>query len=423
MYQRIGSAAYKADLDNTLAICDLLGSPQHNFKSIHVAGTNGKGSVSHFLASILQEAGFKTGLYTSPHLKDFRERIRLNGKMIPEEFVVDFVNMNKAGFDRIKPSFFEMTIGLAFDFFSKEQVDIAVLETGMGGRLDSTNVVNPELSVITNIGYDHMRFLGDTLEKIAKEKAGIIKKNIPVVIGETQEEVREVFIKKAGDLGAPISFADDNIRVDWFENVERIEMDEDVIGRGKISNRKPRRGDLSMDLEIPLLGQYQVKNVRTAVQAILMLNGENFDIDNHQIAEGIKNVIQNTGIRGRWEVLGENPLIICDIGHNRDGIIQVVEQLNQTPHNRLHFVFGMVDDKNILDMLALLPKDAVYYFCKADIPRGLDKQRLAAAGVRAGLQGKAFNSVKDAFEAAQANATMRDLVFVGGSTFVVAEVL
>ena len=414
MYQRIGSAAYKADLDNTLAICDLLGSPQHNFKSIHVAGTNGKGSVSHFLASILQEAGFRTGLYTSPHLKDFRERIRLNGKMIPEEYVVDFVNMNKAGFDRIKPSFFEMTVGLAFDFFSKEQVDIVVLETGMGGRLDSTNVVNPELSVITNIGYDHMRFLGDTLEKIAKEKAGIIKKNIPVVIGETQEEVREVFIKRAGELGAPILFADDNIRVEW---------DEAGKYSGKKFNNKPRRGDLSIDFEIPLLGQYQVKNVRTAVQAILMLNGENFDIDNHQIAEGIKNVIQNTGIRGRWEVLGENPLIICDIGHNRDGIIQVVEQLNQTPHNRVHFVFGMVDDKNILDMLALLPKDAVYYFCKADIPRGLDEQRLATAGARAGLQGKAFNSVKDAFEAAQANATMRDLVFVGGSTFVVAEVL
>ncbi|MCK4676785.1 MAG: bifunctional folylpolyglutamate synthase/dihydrofolate synthase [Bacteroidales bacterium] len=414
MYQRIGSAAYKADLDNTLAICDLLGSPQHNFKSIHVAGTNGKGSVSHFLASILQEAGFKTGLYTSPHLKDFRERIRLNGKMIPEGYVVDFVNMNKAGFDRIRPSFFEMTVGLAFDFFSKAQVDIAVLETGMGGRLDSTNVVNPELSVITNIGYDHMKFLGDTLEKIAKEKAGIIKRNVPVVIGETQEEVREVFTKKARELGAPISFADDNIRVEW---------DETGKYSGKKFNNKPRRGDLSTDLEIPLLGQYQVKNVRTAVQAILILNGENFDIDNHQIAKGINNVIQNTGIRGRWEVLCENPLTICDIGHNKDGIIQVVEQLNQTSHNKLHFVFGMVDDKNILDILALLPKDAVYYFCKADIPRGLDEQRLAAAGAGAGLQGKAFNSVNEAFEAAQANAEMRDLVFVGGSTFVVAEVI
>ena len=397
MYQRIGSAAYKADLGNTLAVCDLLGSPQHNFKSIHVAGTNGKGSVSHFLASILQEAGYKTGLYTSPHLNDFRERIRLNGKMIPEEYVVDFVNKNKAGFDRIKPSFFEMTVGMAFDFFSKKQVDIAVLETGMGGRLDSTNVVNPELAVITNIGYDHMQFLGDTLEKIAKEKAGIIKKNVPVVIGETQEEVREVFVKKARELGAPISFAD--------------------------ITSKPLRGDLSMDLEIPLLGQYQLKNARTAIQSILILNEKNFDIDKHQIAKGINNVIQNTGIRGRWEVLCENPLTICDIGHNKDGIIQVVEQLNQTSHNKLHFVFGMVDDKNILDILALLPKDAVYYFCKADIPRGLDEQRLAAAGAGAGLQGKAFNSVNEAFEAAQANAEMRDLVFVGGSTFVVAEVI
>jgi dihydrofolate synthase/folylpolyglutamate synthase len=245
-----------------------------------------------------------------------------------------------------------------------------------------------------------MRFLGGTLEKIAKEKAGIIKRNVPVVIGETQEEVREVFIKKARELSAPISFAD--------------------------IKSKPYRGARSVEighLEIPLLGQYQVKNVRTAIQAIRILNEKNFDIDNHEIAEGINNVIQNTGIRGRWEVLSENPLTICDIGHNKDGIIQVVGQLNQTPHNKLHFVFGMVDDKNILDILALLPKDAVYYFCKADIPRGLDEQRLAAAGARAGLHGRAFNSVKEAFEAAQANAEMRDLVFVGGSTFVVAEVI
>ncbi|MCK5838686.1 MAG: bifunctional folylpolyglutamate synthase/dihydrofolate synthase, partial [Bacteroidales bacterium] len=420
------------------------------------AGTNGKGSVSHFLASVLQEAGFKTGLYTSPQLKDFRERIRLNGKMIPEAYVVDFVNKNMAGFDNIRPSFFEMTIGLAFDSIAKEQVDISVLETGMGGRLDSTNVVNPELSVITNIGYDHMRFLGDTLEKIAEEKAGIIKKNVPVVIGETQEEVKEIFVSKAREMGAPISFADIDIRV---ENVEGDEMDEDVKGMGKdstnkprrgamsveneetvkapkprrgyilvdqegsVKSSKPRRGDMSMDLEIPLLGHYQKKNERTAVQAIRMLNKKNFDIDNHEIAEGIKNVIQNTGIRGRWEVLCENPLTICDIGHNKDGLIQVVDQLNQTPHNKLHFVFGIVDDKNISDMLALLPKDAVYYFCKADIPRGLDEKHLETAGASAGLQGNPFNSVKDAFEAAQSNAAMGDLVFVGGSTFVVAEVL
>ncbi|MCX6233423.1 MAG: bifunctional folylpolyglutamate synthase/dihydrofolate synthase [Bacteroidetes bacterium] len=416
VFQRIGPAAYKTDITNTIAICNLLQNPQHNFRSIHIAGTNGKGSVSHFTASILQEAGLKVGLYTSPHLRDFRERIRINGKKIPKAYICNFVNTYQKDFDAIRPSFFEMTVGMAFHYFSEEKVDVAVLETGLGGRLDSTNIVVPVLAVITNIGYDHMQFLGDTLEKIAGEKAGIIKPGKPVVIGERQDETQHVFIRKAETMGSLLVFAGDHYATDHIRYLDYsnplLQMDITRNGQSFISS-----------LKSPLTGQYQLKNIRTALQVAECLNNTGFDISKDQIRKGIYHVIKNTGIAGRWQILCKDPLTICDVGHNKEGIIEVLKQIDITPHQQLHFVFGMVADKNINEILSLLPKDARYYFCKANIPRGLDQHVLAEQAKSFHLAGGAYPSVTDAVHDAQKNALKDDMVFIGGSTFVVAEAI
>ena len=387
MYQRIGAAAYRDNLDNTIALCDLLGNPERRFRSIHIAGTNGKGSTAHILASVLQEAGYKTGLYTSPHLKDFRERIRINGKMIAKESVVKFVERYRVNMERIEPSFFEWTVGLCFNHFAKEQVDIAILETGMGGRLDSTNVVTPLVSVITNIGYDHEQFLGNTLEKIAIEKAGIIKDGVPLVVGETQEDISHIFKEKTED----VQFADQHINLNG--------------------------------LETDLQSNYQRKNITTALQTIEVLREQGLDVTDLNIADGVRKVRENTGLVGRWDVISHNPLIICDIGHNKEGVIEVLEMIDVTPHNKLHMIWGMVNDKDADPILNLLPVEAIYYFCKPDLLRGLESDVLAKASRAFGLKGHAFSSVDQALRKAQQAANTDDLILVGGSTFVVAEVV
>ncbi|MGB3948477.1 MAG: folylpolyglutamate synthase/dihydrofolate synthase family protein [Bacteroidia bacterium] len=415
MFQRIGSAAYKDNLDNTIAICKLLGNPEKKIKTIHVAGTNGKGSTSHMLASVLQTAGYKTGLYTSPHLKDFRERIKINGEMIPQQYVVDFVAKYKNDFEQIKPSFFEMTVGLAFDYFVFENVDIAIIEVGLGGRLDSTNVINPELSVITNISFDHMALLGNTLEKIAHEKAGIIKNGIPVVIGETQSETEQVFIQKATNENAPLRFADKETKV---LNVQHVEATTLMLAMDVIFNNK-----IYTDIRSELLGLYQQKNIPTVMCAVDVLIKKGYKINEEILREGIKNVVKNTGLLGRWQVLGQQPLVIADTGHNEAGINQVLKQINKTPHTNLHFVLGMVNDKDISTILSLLPKNARYYFCKANIPRALNADELAKKANEVGLFGEIVESVVAALEKAKKNAQPSDLVFVGGSTFTVAEVV
>lgn len=400
-FQRIGKAAYKDNLDNTYAIMDVLGDPHLKFKSIHVAGTNGKGSTSHLLASAFQEAGYKVGLYTSPHLRDFRERIRINGEMIPEESVLDFIQQNKDAFEEIKPSFFEMTVGMAFHYFAQEKVDIAILETGMGGRLDSTNIVRPELSVITNIGLDHTQFLGDTLGKIAIEKAGIIKTNVPVIIGETQEEIQHVFLDKAKSLDAPLYFADQEYRVEKEENEYSIS--------GEL---------LKIHLQVPLYGDYQQKNILTAFAACREMG-----LDLEKIMLGFNRVIENTGFKGRWEILGHEPKVICDTAHNEAGLSFVMKQLRQENYEKLHIVLGVVDDKNLDAVLGFFPKTAQYYFCKADIPRGLDANVLQQKAIKFSLIGSVYSSVQEAYQNALSTASSQDLVFIGGSTFTVAEVV
>ena len=390
MYQRIGAAAYKANLDNTISLCNLLENPQNRFRSIHIAGTNGKGSVAHMLASILQMHGLKTGLYTSPHLKDFRERIRINGRMIPKKDVVQFIEKYRTSFEQMQLSFFEMTAGLAFEHFRQESVDIAVIEVGMGGRLDSTNIITPLVSVITNISYDHQQFLGDTLQKIAVEKAGIMKKGIPVVIGETQPVLEEFFREQASLIGCPITFAD----------------------------QLPASG-----IRDPIYVHYQRKNQNTTLGVICQLNSMGFSITEDEIRRGMEQVVANTGFLGRWQVLQEKPLIICDAGHNEAGITEVVRQISQTPHQRLHIVFGMVNDKLASTILQLLPREATYYFCKANIPRGLDADTLRDQANAVGLKGDSYTSVSNALDTAKTYASPDDLIFVGGSTFVVAEVI
>jgi dihydrofolate synthase / folylpolyglutamate synthase len=416
MYYRIGAAAYKSDLNNTVAICNLLKNPENSFRSIHIAGTNGKGSTSHMLASILQEKGLKTGLYTSPHLIDFRERIRINGIMIPEEKVICFIEKYKKNFEKIRPSFFEMTVGLAFSHFRAEKVDVAIIEVGLGGRLDSTNIITPLLSVITNISFDHMQFLGDTLEKIAKEKAGIIKHGVPILIGENQEETRHVFIEKARKEKSEIVFADSE-----FMTVTTRVWEP---GTGKMKMDIFRNNTLYLaNLESPLGGNYQKKNIITVCAVCEMLNSHFSGISSETIREGILHVIENTGFAGRWQILSRIPLTICDTGHNEAGLREVLDQISRTPHENLHFVFGLVNDKEIGNILRMLPKNATFYFCKADIPRGLDANELRIQAQIYGLVGEAFDSVKRALKAAHQAAGVNDLVFVGGSTFVVAEVV
>ena len=413
MYQRIGAAAYKADLNNTIQLLQLLDNPHHNFKSVHVAGTNGKGSTSHMLASVFQEAGYKTGLYTSPHLIDFRERIRINGEMIPEDNVVQFIDTYKAKFEAMELSFFEMTVGMAFDYFSKEKVDIAIVEVGMGGRLDSTNLITPELSIITNIDFDHMKFLGDTRAKIAYEKAGIIKPGIPVVIGETHPETEQVFIDKAKEGNSPIYFADQIFDCDKIHIESNTTQQFDVW----------KNSELYMEaLEIPLMGNYQQKNLTTVMCSLDLLRG-NFDLTEGHIRDGIGKVISNTHLMGRWQILNSDPLTIADTGHNVAGITEVVRQLAEMNYEKLHFVLGMVNDKDVESVLQLLPRGAEYYFCKADIPRGLDANILAEKAFDMGLRGMAYESVRHAYRSAVNNARFGDVVFIGGSNFTVAEVV
>lgn len=412
MYQRIGAAAYKADLNNTIEILNHLGNPQDNFKTIHIAGTNGKGSVSHSLASVFQEAGYKTGLYTSPHLRDFRERIRINGVMIPEDNVVEFIRRHKDKLENLELSFFEMTVAMAFDYFKEEKVDIAIIEVGMGGRLDSTNIIKPELSVITNISLDHVKFLGDSEDKIAVEKAGIIKPHTPVVIGETQEKCKNVFIEKAKENESPIYFAD-NI-IDCIKRKSTIEYNVYEILRNKQTYIE--------EICFPLLGNYQKKNLATIICALDIIK-DRFNISQQHIQEGLAKVISNTGLMGRWQVIGKNPLIVADTGHNVAGINEIMQQLEETKFSTLHFVLSVVNDKDIDGILELLPKHAKYYFCKANIPRGLSVDILADKAAIAGLKGETYSSVAEAYQAACSNAQVDDMVFVGGSNFTVAEVV
>ncbi len=384
MYQRAGEAAYKKDIGNIIEACTILDNPHKKFKSIHIAGTNGKGSTAHIISSILQEEGYTVGLYTSPHLKDFRERIRINGIMISENDVINFVSKNKKQFEKIKMSFFEYTVALAFNHFANN-VDIAIIETGLGGRLDSTNIINPEVSIITNIGYDHINLLGNTLEKIAFEKAGIIKQSVPIVIGRTQKETKNIFLETAVKKGAPISFS-------------------------KKYNYTTKS----------LKGNYQTENINTAISALKILD---WKVSEENIIKGLDNIFTNTGIRGRWEQLKNEPLTICDTGHNKDGISNIIRQIEKINYRKLHFVFGSVNDKDLDEILRILPKDASYYFCHAQINRALNSDILKRQALNHKLRGNSFTTVSNAYKAALKSAEKEDLIFIGGSTFVVAEVL
>jgi dihydrofolate synthase/folylpolyglutamate synthase len=412
MFQRIGAAAYKADLNNTIAICQALGNPQNKLKCIHVAGTNGKGSSSHMLAAVLQKAGYKTGLYTSPHLVDFRERIRINGKMITKEYIVEFVEKYKDAFEKIEPSFFEWTVGLAFDYFNNQEVDIAVIEVGLGGRLDSTNVITPVVSLITNISYDHVNLLGDTLPKIAEEKAGIIKPRIPVVVSEYQPETAPVFMNRAKELKSPLEFANKERKVTGhtFRN---------GVLEVKVLNKKTNQ---EHTYELDLSGKYQLKNILGVLATIENISDE-FFISEENIHEGLKNVIKITGIQGRWQILNEKPLVVADTGHNEEGIKEVLDNLRRFKYKALHFVLGVVNDKDVSKILELLPKEAVYYFTKASIPRALDQNELKILAEKNKLAGNAYSTVEEAFDAAKKKAKKDDLIFIGGSTFVVADAL
>lgn len=391
MYQTQGASAYKPNLDNTILLANYLNNPEKKLKTIHVAGTNGKGSTSSLLASVLQEAGYKVGLYTSPHLKDYRERIKINGREITEEFVVDFVSQHKTFFESHQLSFFEMTVGLAFDYFVKEKVDIAIIEVGMGGRLDSTNIITPLISVITNIGLDHTQFLGNTLESIAFEKAGIIKRNIPVVIGEYTDETKPVFIKKALENNSEIYFASELITEVY---------------------------------QTALLGDYQIQNRKTVMQTLEVLQQQNeFIISKENIKKGFLKVVHNTGLLGRWHQLGGNPKIICDTAHNKHGLSIVLKQIEKQEFNQLHIVLGVVNDKDLDEILPLFPKNANYFFCSPKNLRGLNPEILEKNATKFGLNGKVCNSVSEAYQEAKKTAGSNDFIYVGGSTFVVAEII
>ncbi|NDV17441.1 bifunctional folylpolyglutamate synthase/dihydrofolate synthase [Muricauda sp. TY007] len=388
MYQQKGAAALNAKLDNIIHLCNVLENPEKKFKSIHVAGTNGKGSSSHMLASILQEAGYKVGLYTSPHLKDFRERIKIDGKVVSKRFVRDFIEEKKTFFEYHKLSFFEMTVGMAFSYFAEEKVDVAIIEVGLGGRLDSTNIITPEVSLITNIGMDHTQFLGDTLEKIALEKAGIIKTSVPVVISETQPETKMIFNLIAHQRRSSIVFAD----------------------------QQPATG-----YKTDLLGEYQQKNINGVVACIRQL--KNFEVPERAISDGLTKVVENTGLLGRWQVLQHRPLVVCDTAHNKEGLKMVLEQVKKQSYDQLHIVLGFVKDKDVKSVLPLFPKDAKYYFVRPSIPRGMDAVQLEELAQEEGLKGKVCKSVKKGLNKALKNATSDDMIYVGGSTFVVAEVV
>lgn len=391
MYQTQGASAFRKDLTNTHLLADYLGNPENKLVCIHIAGTNGKGSTSHLLASVFQQAGYKTGLFTSPHLKDYRERIKIDGKEISEAYIVDFIFRHKAFFEANSLSFFEMSVGLAFQYFVEENVDIAIIETGLGGRLDSTNIVTPLVSAITNIGFDHVQFLGNTLESIASEKAGIIKPGVPVVIGETTPETKKVFLEKAEETRSEIVFASETI---------------------------------SEDLASDLIGDYQFHNKKTALATLRIIQRQgNFHISKDDIETGFRNVVKNTKLLGRWQQLHEKPKVICDTAHNRHGLEIVMRQVAKQDFHKLHIVLGVVNDKDLPDILPIFPKNATYYFCRPNIPRGLDPDVLRTEAEKFGLYGQAFHSVPEAYEIALKNAGERDFIYVGGSTFVVAEIL
>jgi dihydrofolate synthase / folylpolyglutamate synthase len=415
MFQRVGASAYKADLTNTISLCEHLGNPQETFKTIHVAGTNGKGSTSHALASVFQAAGYKTGLYTSPHLKSFTERIRIDGKEITEEDVVEFVANNSAFLDQLQPSFFEMTVGMAFWYFAKESVDIAVIEVGMGGRLDSTNVIHPELCVITTIGYDHTQFLGNTLPLIAGEKAGIIKQGVPVVISQTQKETQAVFSQQAASKQAAIVFADQ-----VWEVTKLPESEDPSILRP--SNFKVRSSEEEFTMKFDLNGDYQRFNLPGILEAVKQLRNQGWNLSDTALQVGLESISEQTGLKGRWQLLQVNPIILADTGHNEAGIGEVVNQLKKYFYSKLWMVIGMVNDKDISKVLDLLPKEANYIFCQASIPRAMDAHELARKGNEKGLIGQVIPTVSEALEFARKNASSDDLIFVGGSTFVVAEI-
>ena len=416
MYQRIGAAAYKADLKTTIELCRYLGNPEQAFPSIHVAGTNGKGSVSHMIASILQEHGLKTGLATSPHLKDFRERVRINGSMIPEDAVSDFVAAHRGYFATLKPSFFEMTMGLSFDWFARQEVDVAVIETGMGGRLDSSNVVRPLLTIITNIGLDHMQFLGSTPRDIAVEKAGIIKQGIPLVIGRRQKELNDIFESATAKWQSPLFVASDNFSA--IQTGTQVEKGRE-LRVVEVEHQGSRHHYLT-----DLMGDYQAENMLTVLQAMKVLTlPDGRKVSESAVREGLREVIANTGMAGRWQQLMTNPTVICDSGHNVDGIRRIVTQLESLPHDQLRIVFGMVEDKERKEILKLLPPDAVYYFCKPSVMRGLDAKKLAMDASFFGLRGKTYDTVQEALISARKDSSPGDLIFVGGSTFVVSEVV
>lgn len=412
MYQRVGQEAIKKDLTNTFALCSYLDNPHLKFNAIHIAGTNGKGSSAHSIAAILQTTGYKTGLYTSPHLKEFTERIKINGVEIPKEEVVSFVVKNKPALEDIKPSFFEMTVAMAFDYFASEQVDVAVIETGLGGRLDSTNIITPLVSLITNIGYDHMDMLGDTLVQIAFEKGGIIKDGIPAVIGEKHEETTPVFASLAASKNAPLYFAQDDYRA------EVVNMEG---GKSKVHIYK--KGEKIIDnLLLALGGIYQVKNLPGILKTLELLNDLGYPTDIGQVAEGLRKVHELTGLKGRWQVLDTQPLTICDTGHNQEAFRDIVAQLSSIHYTRLHMVLGFSADKDIDKLLDLLPRDASYYFCHAQVPRAMASTTLKNKAQARGLQGEAYASVEEAFQNAYQSANFDDLIFIGGSTFIVAEI-
>ncbi len=413
MFQRQGKAAYKANLDNTLALDAYFNHPHQHFQTIHVAGTNGKGSVSHALAAILQSAGLKVGLYTSPHLRDFRERIKINGSPISEEEVIAFVADNTTILEKLKPSFFEMTVAMAFNYFATEKVDIAIIEVGLGGRLDSTNIITPLLSIITNISKDHTNLLGDDIVDIAKEKAGIIKTNTPIVIGEQQPETTPVFDAMAQEKNAPLTYAS---TVFILKSARQNNLCQEFVFENSLTTE-------TNIIKCDLLGEYQQKNIRTVLAACEQLKAIGFHITSEIITEGLQHIVEKTGLLGRWQILQNNPLVICDTGHNVAGIRAIVSQLKGLQYNKMRVVMGMVDDKNIEGVLALMPEFAIYYFAQANIPRALDKEQLQKQAQLFGLFGKTYRSVNDALKSAINEADKDDVIFVGGSTFVVAEVV
>ena len=420
MFSRIGAAAIKKDLDNTISICKYLGNPEKKFATIHVAGTNGKGSTSHMLASIFQEAGYKTGLYTSPHLYDFRERIKVNGEMCAKEFVTSFTNRMKSLIDEIEPSFFELTVGMAFEYFAEQKCDIAIIETGLGGRLDSTNVIKPELSIITNIGWDHMALLGNTLPEIAMEKAGIIKNETPVVISEFIAETKNVFEDKASTLNAPIYFAEDFLALQSFQNnwqTALFEFNQPII---HLLDAPVFPKNFTVECDLP--GKYQYKNLKGVLVAVQLLSQMGWTLKAPKILTALKKVKKNTGLMGRWECINENPRVVLDVAHNEHGIKALLEQLSTIHYNQLHIVTGMVKDKDISAALSLLPKDAQFYFTQSNIPRALPVNELVTIAREIGLAGTGFENVNIALDTAKKNANPNDLIIVIGSIFLVAEV-